>query len=166
MKIHPAPIGHPEALVELTAHQRLPCVLITAVAHEQRGDVRIHMGGTRLDTGHAVLIRHLFAGLVDLPGQMGYAEHVDILEALGLPELRLFGENVLVTERVKVHGDSQRRLLRAAAVDVELTLVDGTKPLNGLLTCHGKASSRVKFLAPRRYFFTRFRNGNHERKYS
>lgn len=135
MKIHPAPIGQAEALVELTALQRFPRLIITAVTHEQRGDVGVHMGGAGLNTGHALLVGQLFAGIIDRLGEMGDAEQIHILEAFGLPELCLFGEDVLFRRGIEVHGSSQRLLLLLATGDIKLALI--------MVHSRSTASSRV-----------------------
>ena len=49
MKIHPAPIGHAEAFIELAALQRFPCLLVATVADEQGRDAV---------TGCVLLIAH------------------------------------------------------------------------------------------------------------
>ena len=99
--------------------------------------VGVHMGGAGLNAGHALFVGQLFAGVVDLLGQMGNAEQVHILKALGLPELCLFGEDELLRRGVEIHGDRQRLAILLATVDVKLALINGTEPVNGFLACHG-----------------------------
>lgn len=82
VEIHPAPIGHLEALVQLALLQRLFRVLVAAVAYEQGCDVGVHVVGAGLDAGHALVIGQLFALVIDLFRQVGHIETVCLLSKL------------------------------------------------------------------------------------
>ena len=90
MKIHPSPIGQPEALVPAAPLQGLPCLRVAGVAQEDGGDIGVHMVGTGPDAGPALLVGQALALLVDLPGQVRNGEQIHILEAVGLPQLGFF----------------------------------------------------------------------------
>ena len=82
VEIHPAPIGHLEALVQPALFQRLTGILVAAVADEQRRNIGVHVLGVGGDARHALLVGQLFALLVDLLRQMGNVETVVLLSKL------------------------------------------------------------------------------------
>lgn len=82
VEIHPAPVGHFEALVQPALFQRLTGILVAAVADEQRRNIGVHVLGVGGDARHALLVGQLFALLVDLLRQMGNVETVVLLSKL------------------------------------------------------------------------------------
>ena len=136
MKIHPAPIGHAETLIELAALQRLFGVLVAAVAQEQGRNVGVHVIGAGVDAGHALLVGLLFTCLINFLGQMGHAEQIDVFKAIGLPELGLLGQHIFGGFCIKIHLCGQRLLMLLTAPYVEIILIDLTQALNGIFSRH------------------------------
>ena len=136
MKIHPAPIGHAEAFIKLAALQRFPCLLVAAVADEQGRDVGVHVIGAGLDTGHAFVIGQFFTGVVDLLRQVGHAEQIDILKAVGFPELGFFRQHIFGAVCIKIHLGGQRQLVLTTEPHIKSALIDFAQALYGIFSCH------------------------------
>jgi hypothetical protein len=138
VEIHPAPIGHLEALVQPALFQRLTGILVAAVADEQRRNIGVHVLGVGGDARHALLVGQLFALLVDLLRQMGNVEQVHILKAVGLPELGLFGEHVLFCGGVEVHGGGEEMFVLVAAGHIVAAGIHVAQTIDSLLSGHNK----------------------------
>ena len=137
MEIHPAPIGHFEALVQLALLQRLFRVLVAAVAYEQGCDVGVHVVGAGLDASHALVIGQLFALVIDLFRQVGHIEQVHILKAVGFPKLGFFRQHVFRGFRIKIHLRRQRLPVLLAQPHVKFTAVNITQTVHSFFTRHG-----------------------------
>ena len=85
VEVHPPPVRKTIALVIAAALQGLPGRWVAGVAEEKRGDIGVHVVGAGLHPGHAPFIGQLLAGFVDLMGQVGDREYVNIFMTVGLP---------------------------------------------------------------------------------
>ena len=123
VKIHPTPIGHAKALIEPAAFQRLSRILIAAVAYEQGRDVGIHVCGAGIDAGHPLFISQLFTLLINFTGQVGHAEQIHILKAVGLPKLCFFGQHIFGRIGIKIHLRCQRLFMCFTQPHIKITLI-------------------------------------------
>ena len=98
------------------------------------------MARAGLNAGHALLIGQLLTLLVDLLRQERHAEQIHILEAVGLPQLCLLGENVFGVVHVEVHGGHQGRAVLLVAGHIEAARVYVAQPVDGFLSRHTAAS--------------------------
>ena len=90
-----------------------------------------------LDAGHALLVGQLLAPFIDLLRQVRHAEQVHIFKAVGLPQLRFLGEDVLGVVDEKVHGGHQGLPCLLVPRHVKAARVHIAQLVNGLLPRHG-----------------------------
>ena len=98
------------------------------------------MGGVWLDAGHTLFVGQLFAPFIYLLRQMGNIEEVHIFKAVGLPELGLFGEHVLLGGGVKIHRGGQGVLVLFAAGHIIAAGVHIAQTVDGFLSGHSGSS--------------------------
>ena len=99
------------------------------------------MIGVGLDAGHTFVIGQFFTGVVDLLRQVGHAEQIDILKAVGFPELGFFGQHVFGTVCIKIHLGGQRQLVLTTELHIESALIDLAQALHGIFPCHSAPPS-------------------------
>lgn len=93
------------------------------------------MSGLGLDVSHALLVGIVPAAGKDLLGEMRNGKDVNVLVAVGLPELGRLYENVFFGVYMKKAG---RRKLGAVVetLDIEISGIAFSQDINGFGSCH------------------------------
>ena len=112
------------------------------------------MVGAGIDAGHALLIGLLFTCLIDLAGQMGDAEQVNIFKAVSFPELCFFGQHIFGGFCIKIHLRRQRLLVLFTHANVKIAAVDIAQTLYCFFPCHGSTVLSLNTAITFPYAFT------------